>query len=90
MNESNLTVTIFSDEYRDLIKTKCNYDILLGLLIDDMELNYSGSELRLSGTNAAKIIEQFAPMAVKLRFDELRGVKSAIAKRRLDDFSEGK
>lgn len=72
MNESNLTVTIFSDEYRDLIKSKCNYDILLGLLIEDMELNYSGSELRLSGTNAAKIIEQFAPMAVKLRFEELK------------------
>ena len=72
MNESNLTVTIFSDEYRDLIKTKCNYDILLGLLIEDMELNYSGSELRLSGTYAVKIVEQFAPMAVKLRFDELK------------------
>lgn len=71
MNESNLTVTIFSEEYRDLIKSKCNLDILLGLLIEDMELSYNGSELRLSGTNAAKIIEQFAPMAVKLRFDEL-------------------
>ena len=72
MIESNLTVTIFSDEYRDLVKSKCNLDILLGLLIDDMELNYSGSELRLSGTYAVKIIEQFAPMAVKLRFEELK------------------
>ena len=72
MNESNLTVTIFSDEYRDLIKSKCNLDILLGLLIDDMELNYSGSELRLSGTHAVDIVEQFAPMAVKLRFEELK------------------
>ena len=72
MNESNLTVTIFSEEYRDLVKSKCNLDILLGLLIDDMELNYSGSELRLSGTYAVKIIEQFAPMAVKLRFEELK------------------
>lgn len=72
MNESNLTVTIFSDEYRDLVKSKCNLDILLGLLIEDMELDYSGNGLRFSGSHATKIVEQFSPMAVKLRFEELK------------------
>ena len=67
--ESNLTVTIFSEEYRDLVKAKCELDLLLGLLIEETELNYK-NELYLRGT-ASKYLEQFAPMACKLRLDEL-------------------
>lgn len=69
--ESNLTVTIFSEEYRDLVKTKCDFEILVGLLVEEMELSYTGDELRLSGINATKILSQFAPMDMELKRKEL-------------------
>ena len=72
--ESNLTITIFSEEYRDLIKSKCNYEILLGLLIDCAELDYR-DKLRLNGSQAADYIEQFAPMAYELKLKELLSKK---------------
>lgn len=67
--ESNMTVTIFNDEYRDLVKTKCNYDLLVGLLLSETDLNWD-QELRLRGSSA-KYIEQFEPMAYKFRLKEL-------------------
>lgn len=68
--ESNLTVTIFSEEYRDLIKTKCNFDILVGLLLSNTELGYN-DRLWVKGGSAGDFIEQFAPMAYELRLKEL-------------------
>lgn len=68
--ESNLTVTIFSEEYRDLIKAKCNFDILVGLLLNNTELGYN-DRLWVKGGSAGDILQQFAPMAYELRMKEL-------------------
>ena len=69
--ESNLTVTIFSEEYRDLIRAKCNHEIMLGLLIECMEQDWRPGDVRLDGRLAAKVLEQFAPMAYKIKCDEI-------------------
>ena len=69
--ESNMTVTIFSEEYRDLIKTKCNYDILVGLLLAKTELGYDG-RIWAKGGFAGDVLEQFAPRSYNLRLKELQ------------------
>lgn len=67
--ESNLTITIFAEEYRDLVKTKCNYDLLVSLLLSESELDYK-DDLRVRGSSAA-FIEQLEPMVYGLRKKEL-------------------
>lgn len=72
--ESNMTVTIFSEEYRDLIKAKCSLDLLIELLIESTDLDYKEEDLRITGS-AAKYLEHFAPMAYKMRLDYLLAQK---------------
>lgn len=72
--ESNMTVTIFSEEYRDLIKTNAKYDLLMGLLMESTELDYR-DELRVYGGMAGEYLKQLEPMAYSLRLDELRKAK---------------
>lgn len=71
--ESNMTVTIFSDEYRDLIKAKCSLELLIALLIDETDLDYK-YDLRINGS-AAKYLRLFAPMAYNTRRDYLLAEK---------------
>ena len=66
------TITINIDEYRDLVKTHCEHEILLGLLLENTELDYRGNLAIRNGTHAMQIIEQFAPMACKVRFNDLK------------------
>lgn len=79
--ESKLTVTIFSDEYRELIKAKCEYDLLIHLLISQMELDYDGEHMRfMSGRDAVNIIGQFSPVWFNERHQALLSKKEAMLK----------
>ena len=72
MTESNLTVTIFSDEYRALLRDQIRFDVMLDMLIDEMYLSSYDGSLSLSGSDALKIIKEFAPLETKMRFEELK------------------
>lgn len=73
--ESNLTVTIFSEEYRALLADQVKFDLMLDLLIDEMYISGYDNSLSLSGGSALKIIKQFAPIATKLKYEELKKEK---------------
>lgn len=72
--EANLTVTVFSDEYRDLVATKCSNELLIGLLIEAMELDFQDKPF-ISSRKVVEYLQQFAPMAFKIKEDELRKEK---------------
>ena len=72
---SNMTVTIFSEEYRDLVKARCQLDMLVGLLIESSDLDYAG-RLHVNGMKAAEFIQQIAPMAYEMKQKELKDEKA--------------
>ena len=68
--ESNLTVTIFSEEYRDLVRSKCNLELLVGLLLNSSELGYN-DRLWVKSGFAGDLLEQIVPMAYEMKLKEL-------------------
>lgn len=69
---SNLTVTIFSEEYRDLLKTQCKYEMLLNMILGSSYLSSYDNDLSVSSSDVLKIVKEFAPMESKLRLEELK------------------
>lgn len=53
----------------DLIEVKAKHDTLINYLINNADLNYAGTELRMN--NAEEIIRALEPEKYKARFDIL-------------------
>ena len=64
-------VTVAAAEYRSLVKTACEQEIALGLLIDAMYLDYSDKPA-IYTKDVLRIIQQFAPRAYEQKLHELK------------------
>lgn len=72
MDVTKNTVIIDTDDYEGLIKANAKYVILINLLVNSVELNYSGEYIRVDDEAVFRAINAVDKYALPERERELR------------------
>lgn len=72
MDVKKNTVIIDTDDYKELIKANAKYEILINLLVNSVELNYSGEYIRVDDEAVFRAINVVDKYALPERERELR------------------
>lgn len=72
MDVTKNTVIIDTDDYEELIKANAKYEILINLLVNSVELNYSGEYIRVDDEAVFRAINAVNKYALPEKERELR------------------
>ena len=72
MDVTKNTVIIDTDDYKELIKANAKYEILISLLVNSVELNYSGEYIRVDDEAVFRAINAVNKYALPERERALR------------------
>ena len=72
MDVTKNTVIIDTDDYKELIKANAKYEILINLLVNSIELNYSGEYIRVDDEAVFRAINAVNKYALPQKERELR------------------
>lgn len=72
MDVTKNTVVIDTADYEELIKAEAKFEILLSLIVNSIELNYSGEYLRIDDETAFRAINAVNKYVLPEKERELR------------------